>query len=86
VTQLGQIGRDGQAIRIGAEGLLARRTPLPASAAGAQQLISDADVEALRTARREDLNGTPLTWQTGIRTLAGELVGRGPLAVPRRPM
>ena len=80
------IGRDGKAIRIGAEGLFARRTPLAASAAGAQQLISDADVEALRTARREDLNGTPLTWQTGIRTLAGELVGRGPLAVPRRPM
>ena len=80
------IGRDGKSIRIGAEGLLARRTSLPVSGAGAQQLISDADVEALRSARREDLNGTPLTWQTGIRTLAGELVGRGPLAVPRRPM
>jgi hypothetical protein len=65
---------------------MARPTSLPVSAAGAVQLISDADVEALRSARRQDLNGAPLTWETGLRTLAGELVGRGPLAVPRRPM
>jgi hypothetical protein len=80
------IGRDGKAIRIGAEGLIARPPSPPVSALGAVHLITAADIDALRTARREDLNGTPLTWETGLRTLAGELVGRGPLAVPRRPM
>lgn len=74
------VGRDGKAIRIGAEGLMAQRTSLPVSSLGAQRLISDADIEALRSARREDLPGAPLTWRVGIRSLVGELLGRGPLA------
>lgn len=74
------IGADGKAIRIGAEGLMAQRTSLPVSSLGAQRVISEADIEALRSARREDLPGTPLTWRVGLRTLVGELLGKGPLA------
>ena len=72
---------DGQAIRIGAEGLVARRTNLFMSGLGAQALISDEDVEAIRTARREDLPGQPLVWQVALRALVAELTGRPELAV-----
>jgi hypothetical protein len=67
------VGRDGKAIRIGAEGMLARRTSLPISALGAQALITDEEVERLRTARREDLPGNPLVWQISLRTLVTQL-------------
>jgi hypothetical protein len=66
----------GRAVRIGAEGMLARRTPFLASTLGAQALISDADIEALRSARREDLPGRPLVWQVAIRALVAQLTGR----------
>lgn len=69
------MGRDGRAIRIGAEGLLARRTSLPVSALGAQALITDQEVQDLRAARRVDLPGEPLIWQVGLRTLVTQLVG-----------
>ncbi|HEX6059386.1 MAG TPA: hypothetical protein VFZ11_10265 [Gemmatimonadaceae bacterium] len=71
----------GLAIRIGAEGLVARRTGLLMSGLGAQALISDEDVEAIRTARRENLPGQPLTWQVALRNLVAELTGRGEIAV-----
>lgn len=71
------VGRDGRAIRIGAEGMLARRTPIEISAIGGQQLVSDADVAALLTARRDDLTGRPLVWRTALETLARRLIGRG---------
>jgi hypothetical protein len=70
------IDRDGRAIRIGAEGLLARRNNLLISAIGAQTLITDEDVEKLRTARREDLPGQPLVWQVALRHLVAQLTGR----------
>jgi hypothetical protein len=75
------IGRDGKAIRIGGEGLLARRTPLLASAVGAQALLRDEDVERARTARRDDLPGRPLVWQVAMRNLVAELTGHSELAV-----
>jgi hypothetical protein len=71
------VDRDGRAVRIGAEGMLARRTPLLASALGAQAIISDEDVERLRTTRRDDLPGTPLVWQVALQNLVAELAGRG---------
>ena len=71
-----RIGRDGRAQRIGAEGILARRTSLPISAIGGQALISDAEVEQARTARREDLQGRPLVWQVALRHLVRGLSGR----------
>ncbi|HET9386411.1 MAG TPA: hypothetical protein VFO67_14835 [Gemmatimonadales bacterium] len=71
-----RVGRDGRAQRIGAEGILARRTSLPISAIGGQALISDAEVEQARTARREDLPGQPLVWQVALRNLVRGLSGR----------
>ena len=73
--------RDGLAVRIGAEGMLARRTPLLASAVGAQAMISDEDVERLRTARRDDLPGKPLVWQVALRHLVAQLTGQPQLAI-----
>jgi hypothetical protein len=74
------IDRDGKAVRIGAEGLLARRTRLLVSSIGGQELISDEDVQRLRTARREDLPGQPLVWQVALRHLVAQLTGRSEIA------
>jgi len=73
------VGPGGKALRIGAEGLLARRTGLEISALGAQALISDDDVRQLRSARREDLADEPLVWRAGLRALVSGL-----LEPPRR--
>lgn len=70
------LDRDGRARRIGAEGMLARRTNLLLASVGARSLISDEDVDRLRDLRREDLPGQPLVWQVAIRTLAEELTGQ----------
>lgn len=60
---------NGQAVRIGAEGMLPKRTPLLASSFGLQALITDEDVQQLRRARRDDLPGRPLVWQEALRQL-----------------
>ena len=70
------LDRDGRAMRIGAEGILARRTSLPVSSVGGQALIGDEEVEQARTARREDLPGRPLVWQAALRTLVRGLLER----------
>ena len=70
------VGRDGRAVRIGAEGLLAKRSNILVSALGAQALVSDDDIDRLRTLRREDLPGQPLVWQAALQTLVSELTGR----------
>jgi len=72
--------RDGMAIRIGSEGVLARRTSLVMSGLGAQALISDDDVQQLRTLRRDDLPGQPLVWQAALRQLVADLTARKELA------
>lgn len=69
------VGRDGRAVRIGAEGLLAKRSHIALSALGAQALVSDEDIERLRTLRREDLPGQPLVWQVSLRNLVSQVVG-----------
>lgn len=68
------VDRDGRALRIGAEGILARRTSILLSAVGAQRLISDEDVDQLRTSRRQELPGSPLVWQAALDTLVRELM------------
>ncbi len=75
------VDRDGRAVRIGAEGLLPRRTNLLLSSVGAQALIRDEDVESLRTRRRDDLPGRPLVWQVALRNLVAELTHDRRLAV-----
>lgn len=72
---------DGDAVRIGAEGMVARRTGLLAGALGAHRIISDDDVDQLRTARRNDLAGQPLVWQVALRNLVAELTGHPELAM-----
>ena len=68
-------GQDGLAQRIGAEGILARRTSLLVSAIGAREMISDSDVEAVRTRRREDLPGQPFAWKVAVVELISRLTG-----------
>lgn len=72
------IDRDGKAIRIGAEGVQAKRTRLLVSSVGGQELLSDDDVRQLRSARREDLPGAPLAWRAALARLVGELTGAAP--------
>jgi hypothetical protein len=75
------VGRDGRAVRIGAEGLVARRTSLLVSLVGGQALIRDEDVESLRTKLRDDLPGRPLVWQEALRNLVAELTNERRMAV-----
>jgi hypothetical protein len=70
------IGPDGRAIRIGAEGLFARRTGPIVGSFGGQELLTDEDVERARTRRRDELPGRPLVWQAALRSLVAELTGK----------
>ena len=74
------VDADGRAVRIGAEGLMARRTGIMAGSIGLQALVTDDDVAGLRTARREDLPGSPLVWQVALRQLVTQLTGRHDVA------
>ncbi|MHB1327922.1 MAG: hypothetical protein ACYC2K_06940 [Gemmatimonadales bacterium] len=69
------VGRDGKAIRIGAEGLAVRRTPLLVSALGGQALVTDDEISELRSARRTDRPGEPLVWQVAMQAMIAELTG-----------
>ena len=71
----------GEAVRIGAEGLVARRTGIIAGSFGTQRVVTNDDVEQLRSARRTDLPGQPLVWQVALRNLLAELTGHPELAM-----
>lgn len=75
------VGRDGKAVRIGVEGMLAKRTGMAASVLGAQTLVTEDDVRALLTERREDLPDRPLVWQAAVRSLVEQLTGRAAVVV-----
>ena len=70
------VNREGKAVRIGAEGLLAQRSSIVASGFGAQRLISDEDVERARTQRRTDLPGQPFVWRDALCRMMVELAGK----------
>lgn len=70
----------GRVLRMGAEGLVARRTPLLASSVGAQALLRDEDVAEARAARRGDLAGEPPVWQVALKQLVVQLTGRSEVA------
>lgn len=72
---------DGQVIRMGAEGLLARRTNIVLGSIGAQRIIGDEDVAQIRSARRDDLPGSPLVWQVALRNMVAQLAARPELTV-----
>ena len=57
--------------------MLAKRTRLVVGMFGAQEIVTDDDVQQLRTLRREDLPGQPLVWQVALRNLVEQLTGRG---------
>ncbi len=67
------VGRDGKAIRIGAEGLYAKRTRLLVSAVGAEELLRDDDLTEIRTRRRDELPGQPLAWKVALQQLTAQL-------------
>lgn len=73
------VGPDGKAQRIGAEGMLARRTPMKVSALGATALVTDQEIDELRHDRRDDLPGRPLVWQEALRVLVTRLTGTAPV-------
>ena len=66
----------GRAQRIGAEGIYARRTRLGISALGGQELITDEDIQRVRSERREELPGQPLAWRVALVALVEALTGR----------
>jgi hypothetical protein len=70
------VGPDGKAVRIGAEGFCPRRSRLLVSSVGGQELLSDADVAAVRSQRREVLPGQPLAWLVAMRELVTRVTGR----------
>ena len=74
------VDADGRAVRIGAEGLLVRRTGIVAGGAGLQALVTDEDVAQLRQSRRSDLPGEPLIWRVALRNLVAQLTGRAEVA------
>ena len=59
----------GHAVRIGAEGLYAKRTRFAISAIGGQEPVREEDIALLRTLRREDLPAAPLVWQAALESL-----------------
>lgn len=67
------IDREGKAVRIGAEGILAVRTPIVASGFGLQRLITEEDVKRARMQRREDGR---LAWKGAVCALASQLAGK----------
>jgi hypothetical protein len=71
------VDREGLAVRIGAEGILAQRSPILASAVGAQRLIVAEDVDRARTLRRPDLPGQPLAWRVALCNLLAQLDASG---------
>lgn len=66
------IDREGKAVRIGAEGILAVRTRLSASGFGMQRLITEQDVNAARTL----MHNERLAWRSAVCALAAQLAGR----------
>lgn len=67
------VDREGKAVRIGAEGILAVRTPIAASGLGAQRILSPEDVSRARTLRRED---GALAWRAALCALTSQLGAR----------
>jgi len=67
------VDRDGKAVRVGAEGLIAVRTPLAASGLGAQALLRDADVQRAASLRHVDRPGQPLVWKAAVCALVNQL-------------
>lgn len=73
------VGEDGRVVRGGAEGVWALRTPFRASIVGAERLVTEEQVDAVRTTvRRDDLPERPLAWNVAARNLIAGLLDASP--------
>ena len=62
----------GKVLRVGAEGLLARRTGMGASSLGAQEVLTEPELESLAT----PVEGGAPVWRAALRTLVEGLLDR----------
>lgn len=63
------VTRDGKIVRVGAEGVIARRTGMKASVAGVQEILTEWDLATLSAPE----NGTP-PWRAALRSLVEGLL------------
>ena len=68
------VSRDGKLLRVGAEGLLARRTGMTASVLGLQEVLTEDDLRTLSAATE----GGDAAWRTALRQLLEQLQRPGP--------
>lgn len=77
------VNAEGQVVRAGAEGILARDTPFIAQVVELEKMLDDeALAAALDGERREDLPGAPLSLEVAVDNLVGQLL-RDPRRVLR---
>lgn len=69
------VAPDGRVIRVGAEGLLARRTGMTASMVGAQEILTEDD---LRTLTEPGPDGSAPVWRAALRELVSRLLEAKP--------
>jgi hypothetical protein len=65
------VSREGRVLRVGAEGVLVRRTGMIASTLGAQEVLTEADLRRLT----ERLDGGDPPWRSALRQLVTGLLG-----------
>lgn len=69
------VNAEGQVVRAGAEGILARDTPFLAQAFELEKVLDDEGVAAaLSSERRDDLPGAPLNLEVAFDNLVGQLL------------
>ena len=78
------VNAQGQVVRAGAEGILARDTPFAAQVFDIEKTLDDRSLRAVLTSeRRTDLPGEPMKWQVALDSLLWQLRGdRRPATVP----
>ena len=78
------VNAQGQVVRAGAEGILARDTPFAAQVIDVEKALDDRTLQAVLTSeRRKDLPGEPMKWQAALDNLLWQLRGdRGTATVP----
>jgi hypothetical protein len=67
------LSREGKLLRVGAEGVLARRTGMTASVLGVQEILTEDDLRALSA----PTDGGDAAWRTALRQLVAQLLQPG---------